>query len=69
MNARGAGPADGLAKITVGIVGAAMQVSNANPLVRLLSRSFPFLVNLDKALELNPEFFGAAALLVNLFSA
>ena len=37
-----------------------MQVSEANPLVGLEGRSL-LLLNLSKALKLNPEFFGTSA--------
>ncbi|KAH9915146.1 DUF1688-domain-containing protein [Epithele typhae] len=52
--------ADALAKITTERVAAAMQVSDANPLVGLEGRA-SLLVNLGTALKSKPEFFGASA--------
>ena len=68
LNACGFALADGLAKITAERVGAAMQVSDENPLVGLEGRS-SLLLNLGKALKLNPGFFGASARPGNLVGA
>ena len=50
-------PADGLSRITVEQVAAAMQVSDSNPMVGLEGRT-SLLSNLASALRANPVFFG-----------
>ncbi|KAH9857373.1 hypothetical protein C2E23DRAFT_881004 [Lenzites betulinus] len=52
--------AEGLARVTVPEVAAAMQVSDANPMVGLEGRT-SLLINLSKALKANTTYFGTSA--------